>query len=228
MKETRNVRNPRIIALGLAALLALGAAACGSDNNGNSSTGAGGSKSAQLGGTISGAGDTFPAPVYQEWGNRFKSALGTTVNYQAIGSGGGIAQFTQKTVQFGASDAPMKPDELAAASKNGTPVHIPTLLGAVTVASNVDGVEKGLKLDGATVADIFLGNVKKWNDPAIAKLNPETSLPDTNITVCHRSDESGTTKNFTEFLADYSPAWKSGPGVDKTVKWPTGTGAKGT
>src|SRR3954454_9028370 len=116
MKETRNVRNPRIIALGLAALLALGATACGSDNNGNS-TGAGGSKSAQLGGTISGAGATFPAPIYQEWGNRFKKALGTTVNYQAIGSGGGIAQFTQKTVQFGASDAPMKDEEIAAAQK---------------------------------------------------------------------------------------------------------------
>jgi phosphate transport system substrate-binding protein len=97
----------------------------------------------------------------------------------------------------------------------------------VTVSYNVDGIDKGLKLDGATIADIFLGKVKKWNDPAIAKVSGNSSLPDKDITVCHRSDESGTTKNFTEFLADYSPAWKDGPGVDKTVKWPTGTGAKG-
>jgi phosphate transport system substrate-binding protein len=121
----------------------------------------------------------------------------------------------------------MKPEEEAAAKKKGDPVHIPTVLGAVTVSYNVSGVDKGLKLDGATIANIFLGKVKKWNDPAIAGGNGDVKLPDKDITVCHRSDESGTTKNFTQFLADYSPEWKSGPGVDKTVKWPVGTGAKG-
>jgi phosphate transport system substrate-binding protein len=121
----------------------------------------------------------------------------------------------------------MKPEEEAAAKKKGDPVHIPTVLGAVTVSYHVSGIDKGLKLDGATIADIFLGKIKKWNDPAIAKVSGNTSLPSKDITVCHRSDESGTTKNFTQFLADYSPEWKSGPGVDKTVKWPTGTGAKG-
>jgi phosphate transport system substrate-binding protein len=104
---------------------------------------------------------------------------------------------------------------------------VPAVLGAVTVSYNVTGVEQGLKLDGPTIADIFLGKVKKWNDPAIASQNSGVSLPSDSITVCHRSDESGTTKNFTEFLAAYSPAWKSGPGVDKSVKWPSGTGAKG-
>ena len=182
---------------------------------------------AKQGGTINGAGATFPAPVYTEWAARFKDSTGTTVNYQAVGSGGGIAQFTAGTVDFGATDAAMKPEEEDAAKKKGDPVHIPTVLGAVTVSYNVDGIDKGLKLDGATIADIFLGKVKKWNDPAIAKVSGNTSLPDKDITVCHRSDESGTTKNFTQFLADYSPEWKSGPGVDKTVKWPTGTGAKG-
>src|SRR4051794_7829830 len=121
----------------------------------------------------------------------------------------------------------MKDEEITAAEKKGKPVHVPTVLGAVTISYNVNGIDKGLKLDGATAADIFLGKITKWNDPAIAKLNAGVNLPGTDVTVCHRSDESGTTKNFTQFLADYSPAWKSGPGVDKSVKWPTGTGAKG-
>ena len=139
----------KILALGATGVIALGVAACGSSNKGSS--GGGGNENAQqIGGTINGAGATFPAPVYQAWGSRFKQQFGTTVNYQAIGSGGGIAQFTQKTVQFGASDAAMTDDEIKAASKNGQPVHVPTVLGAVTVAYNLDGVDKGLKLDGAT------------------------------------------------------------------------------
>jgi phosphate transport system substrate-binding protein len=121
----------------------------------------------------------------------------------------------------------MTDDEVKAASKKGEPVHVPSVFGAVTVSYNVPGVQKGLKLDGATVANMFLGTVKKWNDPSIAKQNAGVKLPGQAITVCHRSDESGTTKLFTSFLAAYSPAWKNGPGVDKTVKWPTGTGAKG-
>jgi phosphate transport system substrate-binding protein len=205
--------------------LATGIAACGSDDNTSSS--GGGGDAARKGGTINGAGATFPAPVYSEWAARFKEKQGTTVNYQAIGSGGGIAQFTAGTVDFGATDSPMKDEEITAAKKKGDPVHIPTVLGAVTVSYNVQGLDKGLKLDGATIADIFLGKVTKWNDKAIAANNSGVTLPSTDIAVCHRSDESGTTKNFTEFLAAYSKAWESGPGVDKSVKWPTGTGAKG-
>jgi phosphate transport system substrate-binding protein len=227
------VRYKNWLALGCTAALAAGVAACGSNDtnpsSGGSSTGSSSSASAAKGGgTINGAGATFPAPVYSEWAARFKESNGTTVNYQAIGSGGGIAQFSAGTVDFGATDAPMKDEEITAAQKKGSdPVHVPTVLGAVTVSYNVNGVQQGLKLDGKTVADIFLGKVKKWNDAAIASQNSGVKLPSDDITVCHRSDESGTTKNFTEFLADYSPAWKNGPGVDKSVKWPTGTGAKG-
>jgi phosphate transport system substrate-binding protein len=227
------VRSKNLLALSCCAVLALGAAACGSNDSnpgsgGSSSSSSSGGGTAKAGGTINGAGATFPAPVYQEWAARFKESNGTTVNYQAIGSGGGIAQFSAGTVDFGASDAPMKDDEIATAAKQGSdPVHVPTVIGAVTISYNLDGVDQGLKLDGKTAADIFLGKVKKWNDPEIASQNSGVQLPSDSITVCHRSDESGTTKNFTQFLADYSPAWKSGPGVDKSVKWPTGTGAKG-
>ena len=227
------MRHNNLLALSCCAVLAFGAAACGSDDTNPSSGGSGGSSSsgggtAKAGGSINGAGATFPAPVYQEWAARFKEDQGTTVNYQGIGSGGGIAQFSAGTVDFGATDSAMKDDEITTAQKKGSdPVHVPTVLGAVTVSYNVDGVDQGLKLDGKTVADIFLGKVKKWNDPEIAGQNSGASLPSTNITVCHRSDESGTTANFTSFLTDYSSTWKSGPGTDKSVKWPTGTGAKG-
>jgi phosphate transport system substrate-binding protein len=217
-------RTRKITALVAVGALALGVAACGSnDDKSSGSSSAGGPK----GGTISGAGATFPQPVYEEWASRFKDEFGTTVNYNPIGSGGGIAQFTAGTVDFGATDSPMKPEELTAAEKKGQPVHVPTVFGAITVSYNVEGLDKGLKLDGPTIADIFLGKIKKWNDPAIAKLNSGTKLPDSDITVVHRSDESGTTANFTSFLADQSPAWDKQVGSDKTVKWPTGTGAKG-
>jgi phosphate transport system substrate-binding protein len=215
------MRYSKALALGSAMAIALGAAACGSNDDSS-----GGSASSG-GGTLNGAGSTFQAPLVGEWANHFKESNGVTVNYQPIGSGGGIAQFTAGTVDFGGTDAAMKPEELSAAQKKGDPLHIPIALGAVTVSYNVEGVEAGLKLDGATVADIYLGKIEKWNDAAIAKLNDGVSLPDTDIAVCHRSDESGTTKNFTEFLADYSKAWADGPGSDKSVQWPTGTGAKG-
>jgi phosphate transport system substrate-binding protein len=223
------VRTTKLLAASTAAALALGVAACASNDTSPNSGGSSSSSSggAKQGGAINGAGATFPAPVYTEWAARFKKATGTTVNYQAIGSGGGIAQFTAGTVDFGATDAAMKPDEEQAAEKKGKPVHVPTVLGAVTVSYKVGGLDKGLKLDGNAVAGIFLGKIKTWNDPAIAALNGATKLPSTKITVCHRSDESGTTKNFTQFLADYSPEWEGGPGVEKTVKWPAGTGAKG-
>lgn len=217
------MRSRRWIAVVAAGSLALTMAACGSDDTSSGDS----SDTAQKGGTLNGAGATFPQPVYTEWAARFKDKQGTTVNYQGIGSGGGIAQFTAGTVDFGATDAAMKDEEITAAEKKGAPVHIPTVLGAVTVSYNVSGLDKGLKLDGATIADIFLGKVKTWDDAAITKLNPDLKPPSTKISVCHRSDESGTTKNFTQFLAAYSPAWDKGPGVDKSVKWPAGTGAKG-
>jgi phosphate transport system substrate-binding protein len=220
----RNARN--LLSLVLAGVLALGVVACGSDSGSSGGGGSSGS-SKSAGGSLNGAGATFPLPVYQEWAARFKDKTGTAVNYQGIGSGGGIAQFTAGTVDFGATDSAMKDEEIAAAKKKGDPVHVPTVFGAVTVSYNVQGLQKGLKLDGSTVADIFLGKVKTWNDPAIAQQNSGAKLPATKITVCHRSDESGTTKNFTQFLAAYSKAWESGPGSDKSVEWPTGTGAKG-
>jgi phosphate transport system substrate-binding protein len=229
------MRSTRFVpVLAAAAALTLGVAACGSDNpnngvpnSGSSGDSNSGGNSSQLGGTLNGAGATFPQPVYQEWAARFQEKVGTTVNYQGIGSGGGVAQFTAGTVDFGATDAAMKDEEITAAQAKGEPVHVPTVMGAVTVSYNLEGVESGMKLDGETIADIFLGKITKWNDPKITALNPDVKLPDTKITVCHRSDESGTTKNFTQFLANYSKEWESGPGVDKSVKWPTGTGAKG-
>lgn len=207
-----NVR--KLIFLAFAALAATALAACGS------SAGTSGS-----GGTISGAGATFPQPVYDQWSADIKDADGITVNYNPVGSGGGIAQFTAGTVDFGATDAAMDDEELKAAQEKGEPVHVPTVFGSVTVAYNLPGVKSGLKLDGQVLADIFQGKIKNWNDPAITKLNPDIKLPDTEITVVHRSDESGTTKLFTTYLADYSSSWKNDVGADKTVKWPTGTGA---
>ncbi len=215
MRRTRKIT--ALVAMGT---LALGVAACGSDSNSGGSSG-------KSGGTISGAGSTFAAPLYDELGSRIKDSDGITVNYNPIGSGGGIAQFTAGTVDFGGTDSAMKPDELKAAEAKGAPVHLPVAFGAVTVSYNLPGVDKGLKLDGETVGNIFLGKIKKWNDPAIAKANPDVKLPDTSITVAHRSDESGTTALFTEFLSDYNTEWKGKIGSDKTVKWPTGTGAKG-
>ena len=207
--------------LGVAAL-SLVLAACGSSSTNSSSTGS--SAAASGSGTISGAGSTFAAPVYEQWGSQIS---GLTVNYQPVGSGAGITALEGKTVDFGASDPPLKSEEETALGKVGEPVQIPMFLGAITVSYNLPGVATGLKLDGKTIADIFMGKVKKWNDPEIAGQNSGVTLPSTNITIVHRSDESGTTKGFTTFLSDVSPEWKSKIGADKTVKWPTGTGAKG-
>jgi phosphate transport system substrate-binding protein len=210
------------LALAAALVLALTVAACGS---GNKSDTGGGSGSSGGGGSINGAGSTFAAPIYQQWGNALKDK-GITVNYQPVGSGAGIAQLAAGTADFGASDPALTPEDRAT-FKKGEVTQIPMAFGAITVSYNLSGVKKGLKLDGATIADIFLGKVKKWNDPAIAKLNPGVKLPGDSITVVHRSDESGTTKGFTGFLGAYSKEWASKVGSDKTVKWPTGTGAKG-
>jgi phosphate transport system substrate-binding protein len=215
------VINNRVAVLASVALLGLGLGACGSSKKSSSSASASGSGSS----TISGAGSTFAAPVYQQWAS---SQSGLTVNYQAVGSGAGITSLEQKTVDFGASDPPLKPADESAIAKNGSAaVEIPMFLGAITVSYNVPGVKTGLKLDGKTVADIYLGKVKSWNDAEIKALNPGVSLPSTPITVIHRSDSSGTTAGFTGFLAAVDPEFKSKVGEGKDVQWPTGTGAKG-
>lgn len=207
----------KIGALASCALLALTVGACGKSSSTSSS---GSSTSA----TISGAGSTFAAPVYQQWGSGIS---GLTVNYNPVGSGAGITALESKTVDFGASDPPLKPADFATLEKVGPVQQIPMFLGAITVSYNLPGVQTGLKLDGPTIAEIFLGKIKTWNDAAIKALNPGVSLPSTAITVIHRSDSSGTTSGFTGFLASVDPEWKSKVGEGKDVQWPTGTGAKG-
>jgi phosphate transport system substrate-binding protein len=215
----------RIGALAGCALLALGITACGSSSTSSSSSSASSTPSSGAGGTISGAGSTFAAPVYQQWATALSPL---TVNYQAVGSGAGITALESKTVDFGASDPALKPADETAIAKNGSPaVQIPMFLGAITVSYNLPGVQTGLKLDGKTISDIYLGKVKTWNDAEIKALNPGISLPSTSITVIHRSDSSGTTSGFTSFLAQTDPEFKSKVGEGKDVQWPTGTGAKG-
>lgn len=175
---------------------------------------------------LTGAGATFPWPLYSKWFSDYASQKGVRINYQSIGSGGGIRQLSEQTVDFGASDSPMSTEELGKA-KGGAVLHIPTVLGAVALIYNLPEAKGQLKLDGATVADIFSGRIKKWNDPRIAALNAGTTLPNTDILVVHRSDGSGTTYVFTDYLTAVSPAWSSGPGKGKEVQWPTGLGAKG-
>ncbi len=209
----------KIGALASCALLALTVGACGKSSS-TSSSGSGSSTSA----TISGAGSTFAAPVYQQWGS---GVSGLTVNYQPVGSGAGITALEGKTVDFGASDPPLKPADITTLEKVGPVQQIPMFLGAITVSYNLPGVQSGLKLDGTTIADIFLGKVKSWDDAAIKALNPGVSLPSTAITVIHRSDSSGTTAGFTGFLTAVAPEWKTKVGEGKDVQWPTGTGAKG-
>jgi phosphate transport system substrate-binding protein len=175
--------------------------------------------------TINGAGSTLAAPIYQQWGSTLGSQ-GLNVNYQATGSGAGVAALQAGTVDFAGSDPPMKPSEIAASK--GPVAMFPVAFGAITVSYHLSGVKSGLKLDGPTIANIFLGKIKTWSDPAIKALNPGISLPSSPITIVHRSDSSGTTKGFTTFLSDYSAAWTAAAGPpDKIVKWPTGTGAKG-
>jgi phosphate transport system substrate-binding protein len=212
-------------ALAGCAVLAFGLAACGSSSSSSSSSSSGTTASSGGSATVSGAGSTFAAPVYQQWAS---SLPGLTVNYQAVGSGAGITALESKTVDFGASDPPLKPADEAAIAKNGSPaVQIPMFLGAITVSYNLPGVPTGMKLDGKTLGDIFLGKAKTWNAAEIRALNPSLTLPSTAITVIHRSDSSGTTAGFTGFLAAVDPEWASKVGEGKTVPWPTGTGAKG-
>jgi len=174
---------------------------------------------------INGAGATFPYPLYSRWFSEFnKNNPDTQINYQSIGSGGGVRQFLEKTVDFGASDAPMKDEDLA---KAGVGVlHIPTVMGAVVLTYNIKGIDKGLKLSSDVVADIFLGTIKKWDDERIKKLNPTAKLAG-DILVIRRSDGSGTTAIFTDYLSKVSADWKSKVGQGTAVSWPVGLGGKG-
>jgi phosphate transport system substrate-binding protein len=179
--------------------------------------------SAQM--TINGAGATFPYPIYSKWFDEYaKVDPSVRFNYQSIGSGGGQKQILAQTVDFGASDGPMSDDNLAKAP--GKILHIPTVAGADVVAYNVPGNPE-LKLDGDTIAGIFLGQIKKWNDPKLTALNPGANLPDQEIVVVHRSDGSGTTFIFTDYLSKVSPEWKEKVGTNTSVNWPTGLGGKG-
>ena len=173
---------------------------------------------------ITGAGATFPYPIYAKWAEAYKAKTGVAMNYQSIGSGGGIKQIKSKTVDFGASDMPLKPADLDAAGL----LQFPMVMGGVVPVINVKGVEPGqLKLTGSVLADIFMGKIKKWNDPAISKLNGGVSLPDQAIAVVHRSDGSGTTFIFANYLSKVSSEWKDKVGVNTSLEWPTGLGGKG-
>jgi phosphate transport system substrate-binding protein len=173
---------------------------------------------------ISGAGATFPYPIYAKWADAYKKETGVGLNYQSIGSGGGIKQIQARTVTFGATDAPLKGEEL---EKSGL-VQFPMVMGGIVPVVNIDGINAGdLVLDGPTLAKIFLGEIKTWDDPAIKKLNPNVKLPSVPITVVHRSDGSGTTFNFAYYLSQVSPDWKSKVSYNTSVEWPVGIGAKG-
>jgi phosphate transport system substrate-binding protein len=229
------VRTRRLggVAVSLAAALAI--AACGSSSSSSSSASAGGGAStsagsssasgggsAVSGGTLNGAGSTLAQPIYQQWGSNLKSK-GLTVNFNGVGSGAGVADLQTATVDFAGSDPALKSEDTK--GMKGPVLQFPVAFGAITVSYNLPGVKSGLKLDGPTLANIFSGKIKTWNDPAIKQLNPGMSLPSTNITIVHRSDSSGTTAGFTTYLSDVSPSWKSSIGTDKDVKWPVGTGA---
>jgi phosphate transport system substrate-binding protein len=173
---------------------------------------------------ITGAGATFPFPIYSKWADAYKKETGNGLNYQSIGSGGGIKQIQAKTVTFGATDMPLKVDQL---EKDGL-VQWPMVMGAIVAVVNLEGVKPGeMVFDGETLANIYLGKIAKWDDPAIKKLNPNVKLPSDAITVVRRSDGSGTTFNFTDYLSKVSADWKSKVGSGTAVEWPTGVGAKG-
>src|SRR5260221_13361846 len=176
------------------------------------------------GADISGAGATFPYPIYAKWADAYKKLTGVGLNYQSIGSGGGIKQIKAKTVTFGASDMPLKPDDL----KEAGLVQFPMIIGGVVPVVNIKGVAPGqLQLDGATIASIYLGDITKWDDPAIKKLNPKLALPGTAIAPVYRSDGSGTNFLFSGYLSKESAKFKSTIGANSSVQWPTGIGAKG-
>jgi phosphate transport system substrate-binding protein len=205
----------------------MSALACGGGDGNTADSAAGSAAPSSSGGVdLTGAGATFPQPIYQKWFSDYAAKTGIRINYQSIGSGGGIRQLSEGTVDFGASDAPMTDDEMSKA-KGGPILHIPTVLGAVVITYNVPEITQPLNLTGELIADIFLGKITKWNDGRIGALNSGVTLPNSDILVVHRSDGSGTTFIFADYLAAVSPAWASGPGRGKELKWPVGLGGKG-
>jgi len=221
------MRRKRHLTLAAAALaaIALAAAGCGGAKSSGSTGSVAGVHTTQTQSRVLvGAGSTLVAPLLSQWSSDYAKAQDVTVTYGAIGSGGGIAQTTSGNVDFGASDAPLSPDQLAS---GGGIVQLPWALAATLVAVNLPGVHGHPKLTGPVLADIYLGKITAWNDPAIAKLNPGLRLPSTKIAVVYRSDSSGDTYAFTDYLAHVSPTWKAKVGTDTSVAWPSGTGAKG-
>ena len=214
-------------ALKLAALMLL-AVACAKEGANNSGTASSTASSASSGGSVdlTGAGATFPYPLYSKWFSVYAGKTGVKINYQSIGSGGGIRQLSEGTVDFGASDSPMSDEEMSKA-KGGPILHIPTVLGAVVITYNVPGLTVPLNLTGRAIADIFSGRITKWSDTRVTSLNPGVKLPATDILVVHRSDGSGTSYIFTDYLTNAVPAWATSVGKGKEVKWPVGLGAKG-
>jgi phosphate transport system substrate-binding protein len=209
--------------------LGLVASACGGGDRPSSradTTGAAGASESAGGAALTGAGATFPNPIYTKWFDAYAKQTGVRINYQSIGSGGGIRQFTEGTVDFGATDGPMNDEQIKAV--NGNVLHVPTVLGAVVVTYNLPEVSGApLRFDGATLADVFLGRITKWNDTRLVALNPGVKLPAKDIIVVHRSDGSGTSFIFTDYLAKVSPNWKQKVGSATSVQWPIGLGGKG-
>jgi phosphate transport system substrate-binding protein len=205
----------------LFAMLAL--AACSQRDAGSKDSTAAASSGAV---DLTGAGATFPYPIYARWTNDYAATAGIKINYQSIGSGGGVRQFQEMTVDFGASDAPMSDEEMAKA-KGGPSLHFPTVLGADVVSYNLPSLTQPLRLTGELIADIFLGKITKWNDQRLAAVNPGVQLPNSDVLVVHRSDGSGTTYVFTDYLSAVSKVWAAGPGKGKEVSWPVGLGGKG-
>ena len=212
-------------------LYVLTIAACAGDKqSGADSTGAkagAASVTTASSGDLTGAGSTFANPLYSRWSSDYAAKTNVHVNYQPIGSGGGIRQFSEMTVDFGGTDSPMTDAQLSTA-KGGPVLHVPTALGATVITYNLDGVAQPLRLTGTAIADIFLGKITKWNDGRIAALNPGVTLPPSDIVVVHRSDGSGTTFMFTDFLTATSPDWAKTVGKGSDVKWPVGLGGKGS
>ena len=206
------------------AVLAIAIACSPDKSKSGSDTGAPASQSGSV--DLTGAGATFPYPLYSKWFDEYATKTGVKINYQSIGSGGGIRQIQEGTVDFGATDGPMSNDELSKA-KGGPILHIPTVLGAVAVIYTLPEITAPLKLSGDVLADIFAGKITKWNDPRIAALNAGVKLPGTDILVVHRTEASGTTYVFTDYLTSVSKTWATAPGKGKDVAWPVGLGGKG-
>ncbi|WP_258360121.1 phosphate ABC transporter substrate-binding protein PstS [Moorella sulfitireducens (nom. illeg.)] len=214
-----------IMVLAMVLALLVLATACGkSDEAGKGPAGGSDGKAQTV--YLNGAGASFPYPLYSKWISEYnKVAPHVNIDYQSIGSGGGIKGIIEETVDFAGSDAPMKDEQMARA--RGEIIHIPTVIGAVVITYNLEGVNTGLKLTPEVIGNIFLGKIKKWNDPAITAINPGVELPDKEIAVVHRSDGSGTTNIFTDYLSSTSPEWKEKVGTGTAVEWPVGIGAKG-